>query len=128
VTVLIDHAAAVVPSGDGIDPAGWLAHFDEMFAEVVASAFFWREPRLRSRSYLLGLVSGWSARTGGRWRSLPGRLPDGMQRLLNSARWDAGAVRDALGRYVAFHLGDPAAVPAAATSPVTSGIKHLLGL
>jgi hypothetical protein len=51
-----------------------------------------------------------------------------MQRLLNSARWDAGAVRDALGRYVAFHLGDPAAVPAAATSPVTSGIKHLLGL
>ena len=46
---------------------------------------------------------------------------------LNSARWDAGAVRDALGRYVAFHLGDPAAVPAAATSPVTSGIKHLLG-
>jgi hypothetical protein len=30
--------------------------------------------------------------------------PDGMQRLLNSARWDAGAVRDALGRYVAFHL------------------------
>jgi len=64
----------------------------------------------------------------GRWRSLPGRLPDGMQRLLNSARWDAGAVRDALGRYVAFHVGDPAAVPAAATSPVTSGIKHLLGL
>jgi hypothetical protein len=47
--------------------------------------------------------------------------PDGMQRLLNSARWDAGAVRDVLGRYVAFHLGDPAA----ATSPVTSGIKHL---
>jgi hypothetical protein len=43
--------------------------------------------------------------------------PDGMQRLLNSARWDAGAVRDALGRYVAFHLGDPTAVPAARHQP-----------
>ena len=63
-TVLIDHAAAVVPSGDGIDPAGWLAHFDEMFAEVVAPAFFWREPRLRSRSYLLGLVSGVERKNG----------------------------------------------------------------
>jgi hypothetical protein len=64
VTVLIDHAAAVVPSVDGIDPAGWLAHFDEMFAEVVAPAFFRREPRLRSRSYLLGLVSGVERKNG----------------------------------------------------------------
>jgi hypothetical protein len=126
VTVLIDHAAAVVPSVDGIDPAGWLAHFDEMFAEVVAPAFFRREPRLRSRSYLLGLVSGVERKNGWTLAEFAGEAtPDGMQRLLNSARWDAGAVRDALGRYVAFHLGDPAAVPAAATSPVTSGIKHL---
>lgn len=125
-TVLIDHAAAVVPSVGGIDPAGWLAHFDEMFAEVVAPAFFRREPRLRSRSYLLGLVSGVERKNGWTLAEFAGEAtPDGMQRLLNSARWDAGAVRDALGRYVAFHLGDPAAVPAAATSPVTSGIKHL---
>ena len=125
-TVLIDHAAAVVPSVDGIDPAGWLAHFDELFAEVVAPAFFRREPRLRSRSYLLVLVSGVERKNGWTLAEFAGEAtPDGMQRLLNSARWDAGAVRDALGRYVAFHLGDPAAVPAAATSPVTFGIKHL---
>lgn len=125
VTVLIDHAAAMVPSVDGIDPAGWLAHFDEMFAEVVVPAFFRREPRLRSRSYLLGLVSGVERKNGWTLAEFAGEAtPDGMQRPLNSARWDAGAVRDALGRYVAFHLGDPAAVPAAATSPVTSGIKH----
>ena len=124
-TVLIDHAAAVVPSVDGIDPAGWLARFDEMIAEVAAPAFFRREPRLRSRSYLLGLVSGWSARTGGRWRSLPGRPPRWDATAFELRPVGAGAVRDALGRYVAFHLGDPAAVPAAATSPVTSGIKHL---
>jgi hypothetical protein len=30
-----------------------------------------------------------------------------MQWLLNAARWDEHAVRDALGRYVAAELGDP---------------------
>ena len=32
--------------------------------------------------------------------------PQGVQRLLNSARWDAEAVRDDLGNYVVEHLGD----------------------
>jgi SRSO17 transposase len=32
--------------------------------------------------------------------------PQGVQRLLNSAKWDADAVRDDLREYVAFHLGD----------------------
>ena len=36
--------------------------------------------------------------------------PDGMQRLLNAARWDQDEVRDALRRYVAAHLGDPGGV------------------
>ena len=81
-TVLIDHAAAVVPSVDGIDPAGRLAHFDEMFAEVVAPAFFRREPRLRSRSYLLGLVSGVERKNGWTLAEFAGEAtPDGMQRL-----------------------------------------------
>ena len=80
-TVLIDHAAAVVPSVDGIDPAGWLAHFDEMFAEVVAPAFFWREPRLRSRSYLLGLVSGVERKNGWTLAEFAGE----------ATRWDAAA-------------------------------------
>jgi SRSO17 transposase len=31
--------------------------------------------------------------------------PDGMQRLLNSAAWDAGGVRDDVRGYVARHLG-----------------------
>src|SRR5260370_22256026 len=33
-----------------------------------------------------------------------------MQRLLNAAVWDGDEVRDALGRYVAARLGDPAGV------------------
>jgi hypothetical protein len=36
--------------------------------------------------------------------------PDGMQRLLGSAAWDADAVRDDLRAYVVEHLGDAAAV------------------
>ena len=34
------------------------------------------------------------------------RGPQGAQRLLNAARWDADAVRDNLRRYVVEHLGD----------------------
>jgi SRSO17 transposase len=36
--------------------------------------------------------------------------PDGMQRLLNFYAWDAGAVRDAVRRYVVKNLGGSAAV------------------
>lgn len=36
--------------------------------------------------------------------------PDGMQHLLNRAKWDADAVRDGLRDYVAEHLHDDRAV------------------
>jgi SRSO17 transposase len=36
--------------------------------------------------------------------------PDGMQRLLNDAVWDADKVRDDLRGYVVEHLGDPGGV------------------
>jgi SRSO17 transposase len=36
--------------------------------------------------------------------------PDGMQRLLNHARWDADAVRDDVRAYVVEHLGDAGGV------------------
>jgi SRSO17 transposase len=35
--------------------------------------------------------------------------PDGVQRLLNAARWDAGEVRDDLRDYVLEHFADPQA-------------------
>ncbi len=82
-----------------------------MFAEVVAPAFFRREPRWRARSYLLGLASGLERKNGWTLAEFAGdSTPDGMQRLLNAARWDAGVVRDALSRYVAGRLGDPGGV------------------
>src|SRR5580700_2699858 len=82
-----------------------------MFAEVVAPAFVRREPRLRARAYLLGLVSGLERKNGWTLAEFAGdATPDGVQRLLNAACWDEDAVRDALGRYVAARLGDPGAV------------------
>ena len=79
-----------------------------MFARVLAPAFFRREPRLRARSYLLGLVSGLERKNGWTLAEFAGdATPDGMQRLLTSAVWDQDSVRDALGRYVAAELGDP---------------------
>jgi SRSO17 transposase len=111
VTALMDRAAAVPPSVGEIDPAGWLERFDDMFARVLAPAFYRREPRLRAQSYLLGLVSGLERKNGWTLAEFAGdATPDGMQRLLNAARWDPDAVRDALGRYVAAELGDPGAV------------------
>ena len=102
---------AVVGGVDGIDPAAWTALFDDMFAEVVAPVFARREPRLRARAYLLGLVSGLERKNGWTLAEFAGdRTPDGMQRLLNAARWDQDAARDALGRYVAARLGDPGGV------------------
>jgi SRSO17 transposase len=107
----MDRVAAVAPSVDEASVAGWDAAFDDMFAQVVAPAFVRREPRFRARAYLRGLVSGLERKNGWTLAEFAGdATPDGMQRLLNAARWDADGVRDALGRYVAAHLGDPAAV------------------
>jgi SRSO17 transposase len=52
-----------------------------------------------------------SARTGGSSAEVAGEAtPDGMQRLLNTAKWDADRVRDDLQAYVLTHLADPQAV------------------
>jgi hypothetical protein len=77
-----------------VDPAGWLDRLEDLFGGVLARAFVRREPRLRAWSYLLGLVSGWSARTLAEFAG--DATPDGMQRLLNGAVWDEDEVRDRL--------------------------------
>jgi SRSO17 transposase len=107
----MDRAAAVALSVGDVDPAGWRNRFEDMFARVLAPAFGRREPRLRAQSYVLGLVSGLERKNGWTLAEFAGdSTPDGMQRLLNAACWDADAVRDALGRYVAAELGDPGGV------------------
>ena len=83
VTVLMDRVAAVVPSVGDVDPAGWLDRFDDMFARVVAPEFFRREPRLRARAYLRGLVAGLERANGWTIAEFAGDLsPAGMQRAV----------------------------------------------
>lgn len=61
---------------------------------------------MRTRAYLLGLLSGLERKNGWSLAEYAGdATPDGMQRLLNHAKWDASAVRDALRAQVAERLG-----------------------
>jgi SRSO17 transposase len=94
-----------------IDLSVWTDGLEELFAQVVAPFFRRREPRLRARSYLSGLLSSLERKNGWSLAEFAGdQTPDGMQRLLNHARWDAGLVRDALRRQVAERIGSVAGV------------------
>ncbi|SFQ47840.1 SRSO17 transposase [Actinomadura madurae] len=66
---------------------------------------------MRARSYLPGLLSGLERKNGWSLAEFAGDArPDGMQRLLTHARWDADQVRDALRAQVAERIGDPGGV------------------
>jgi SRSO17 transposase len=72
-----------------------------------------RRPEVRdlARRYLVGLLGPVERRTGRQMaRQLGEGRADGVQRLLNAARWDADAVRDDLRDYVLEHLGHPSGV------------------
>ena len=87
------------------DLAAWVAGLDDLFA-LVAGRFFRVEPRRRARAYVRGLLAPLAAKNGWTLAEAAGdATPDGMQRLLNAAAWDAGGVRDDVRGYVARHLG-----------------------
>src|SRR5580658_433497 len=63
--------------------------------ERIAGRFGRSEPRARVREYVSGLVAGLERRNGWTLAERAGEVsPDGMQRLLRRADWDADAVRD----------------------------------
>jgi SRSO17 transposase len=69
------------------------------------------EVRDRARRYLAGLLGPVDRRTGRQMAEHIGEeTDDGVQRLLNKARWDAAAVRDDLRDYVVENLGDASGV------------------
>ena len=93
-----------------IGAPAFTADLDALHARI-APRFRRPEVRARARRYLDGLL-GDSRRKNG-WQlaeALGERTPDGVQRLLNAAQWDADAVRDDLRDYVVTHLGDTGAV------------------
>ncbi len=79
--------------------------------ERIAPHFARPEVRARAGKFLAGLLDPVERRNGWQLAEAVGeRSPDGVQRLLRTARWDADAVRDDLRAYVVEHLGDPDAV------------------
>src|SRR5438067_2449988 len=74
----------------------------------IAPRFRRAEPRRRALAYLQGLLSPVERKNGWQLAEEAGEAtPDGMQRLLAQADWDADAVRDDLRAYVLEHLRDP---------------------
>ena len=87
--------------------SGWITGLDTLHARI-APHFRRAEVRTRARHYLAGLLSPVKRKNG--WQlaeQLQEAGPQGVQRLLNAADWDADAVRDDLQAYVVEHLGAP---------------------
>jgi SRSO17 transposase len=86
--------------------AGWPEALGELHRRI-GHRFARSEARERVKRYLLGLL-GRSERKNG-WQlaeAIGEHDPQGVQRLLNSARWDADEVRDDLREYVVEHLAE----------------------
>ena len=95
---------------DDDDLAAWVAGLDDLFA-LVAGRFPRVEPRLRARAYVRGLLAPLAVKNGWTLAEAAGdKSPDGMQRLLNRAAWDADGMRDDIRGYVMRHLGDAGGV------------------
>src|SRR3954465_4340759 len=74
----------------------------------IARRFRRAEARARARRYLRGLLAPLERKNGWQLAEHVGEPgPQGVQRLLNAAEWDAEAVRDDLRAYVVEALGDP---------------------
>ncbi len=86
--------------------AGWSRALGALH-DRVGRRFARSEARERVKRYLVGLLGRVERKNG--WQiaeAIGERDPQGVQRLLNSAKWDADAVRDDLREYVLEHLGD----------------------
>ena len=80
--------------------AVWAAGLDQVHARI-APRFSRSEPRERVAAYLRGLLAPLERKNGWTLAEQAGETnPDGMQRLLSTADWDADRVRDDLREWV----------------------------
>ena len=95
---------------DGIAGSATVAGWSEALGELherIGRRFARSEARERVKRYLVGLLGRVERKNG--WQiaeAIGERDPQGTQRLLNAAKWDADEVRDDLREYVVEHLGD----------------------
>lgn len=88
----------------------WAAGLAQLHARI-APRFARSEPRERVLAYVGGLLAPLERKNSWTLAERAGEaVPDGMQRLLMSADWDADLVRDDVRGYVVEHLGDAAGV------------------
>jgi SRSO17 transposase len=99
-----------VVATDAVDGLATVAGWSEALGELherISRRFVRSEVRERVELYLAGLLGRIERKNGWQLAEAIGeRDPQGVQRLLNSARWDAEAVRDDLRSYVLEHLGE----------------------
>src|SRR3982750_2509893 len=100
--MLAQDAIAKQPSAFG----RWSEGVEELHRRI-AGRFARSEARERAKRYLLGLLGRVERKNGWQLAEAIGETdPQGVQRLLNSARWDPDLVREDLREYVVEHLGD----------------------
>jgi SRSO17 transposase len=86
---------------------GWAAQFERL-CERIGPRFARPEVRRRAAGFLRGLLGDVARKNGWQLAEHAGETtPDGMQRLLATARWDPDGLRDDLRAYVVEQLGDP---------------------
>ncbi len=95
---------------DGIAESSAVAGWSEALGKLherIGRRFARSEARDRVKRYLVGLLGRIERKNGWQMAEAIGETdPQGVQRLLNSANWDADAVRDDLREYVVEHLAD----------------------
>ena len=95
---------------DVAEVEAWASGLAEVHARI-APRFARSEPRERVLAYVRGLLAPLEKKNSWTLAERAGEMvPDGMQRLVAYADWDAGAVRDDVRDYVVEQLGDPVGV------------------
>jgi SRSO17 transposase len=85
----------------------WAAEFEGL-CERIGPRFARPEVRRRVVGFVRGLLGDVERNNGWQLAEQAGeRTPDGMQRLLTTARWDPDGVRDDVRVYATEYLGDP---------------------
>lgn len=88
----------------------WIKELGDLHARI-ARHFARAEPRQHVLTYLKGLLGPLERKNGWQIAEWGGnQTPDGIQRLLSKAKWDADLVRDDLQCYVVEHLADRQAI------------------
>ena len=105
-----EDASAPAPAPGEYYPFALPADLPEVI-QALGKHFSRAEPRQRAISYMTGLLSNVSRKNGCNLAAYAReQVPDGMHRLLTTAKWDVDGVRDELGLYVVSRLRSKDAV------------------